>query len=290
MSDTGIRPALHALATRADRIGWEELWLALTREQREAALLAYLHEERERGRRQMLAQAIIRGARGYSLTKLLGRPNAELAAAGAALRTCFPHIAEPALVAWLLGTHGVVQRHFFEATGNADRCDANGMAIHDEFGTLDASTTRAGCAAVLAADGEVGMVYLLALCAGYADRWAGIREVMLQWAEGVGPASATEGGASEQIDITTALGSSAVTAPEAVLTAPDAGMAPDAGLALDAGTAVDADIAVDAGIPVPAGVAATAGMAADTVSPSPDGLVADAPPWASACDRSRSRS
>lgn len=260
MSDVGIRPALHALATRADRIGWEELWLALTREQREAALLAYLHEERERGRRQMLAQAIIRGARGYSLTKLLGRPNAELAAAGAALRTCFPHIAEPALVAWLLGTHGVVQRHFFEATGNADRCDANGMAIHDEFGTLDASATRAGCAAVLAADGEVGMVYLLALCTGYADRWAGIREVMLQWAEGVGPVSAAGERAPERIDIITALESSAEAGPEAVLTVPDA------------------DIATDAGLTVPAGVAATAGMAADAGTALPNGLVADSPP------------
>lgn len=266
MTDAPVRPALHALASRADRIAWEELWLVLTRGQREAALVAYLDDERLRGSRQLLAQGIIRGARGYSLTKLLGRPNAELAGLGAGLRSRIAPFAKDALVAWLLGSHGAVQRRFFVATGNADRCDAEGMATHDEFGTSDVEMTRAGCVAVLAADGDVGLVYLLALCVGFSSRWTGIREVMAQWAAGAEP------GPDPQHDAGTRAATPSVLAEGSLAEAPQPGGAGivEVGTGVASAAAPDADTAPIDGAALPDGPVADPAPQAPRLRPVPE--------------------
>jgi hypothetical protein len=188
-------PALCAIAAGADQLRWDELWVAVSREQREEALRTFLSVESRRSARQLIAQSIVKGGRGYSLNKLLGQSNSELARLGARQRRLMPTLGRDVLIAWLLEQHGHLQRYFFEATGNGTHCDEHGAAIGTDFGTADPSLTQRGCDAVLTADPDLGLIYLLALCVEFADRWSGIRSLVVQWAAGMAlpelPASAS---------------------------------------------------------------------------------------------------
>ncbi len=182
-----ISPALCALAGRADQLRWDELWAAVSREQREEALRTFLSVESPRNARQLVAQSIVKGGRGYSLNKLLGQSNGELARLGARQRPLMPTLGRGVLIAWLIEQHGHLQRCFFEATGNAAHCDEHGTTTSADFGTADPSATQRGFDAVLTADPDHGLIYLLALCVESADRWSGIRSLVLQWAAGMAP-------------------------------------------------------------------------------------------------------
>lgn len=200
-------------AARASEIGWGDLWSTLSRKQREEALRNSLDRERRQKARQLLAQSIVKRARGYSLNKLLTRPDSELARLGSTLRDLSPEHARDVLISWLIERHGQLQRILFETTGNAAACNERGESTTESFGTSDPAITQQGCDAVLASDTGMGLVYLLALGVGFADRWSGIHEILKQWAERVsGGSESASVAASEEPPVAVA-----VEAPEEAL-------------------------------------------------------------------------
>ena len=117
-----IRPETIALAARAGDLSVGEFWRALSKEMRLDALGVFLSKEGDdRKKRRRLIASVVAKTGGFSLPRLLVRPDAELAQTLLRVRAVPETVALPVLAEYFVEAESRPQHRFFVATGNEMR-------------------------------------------------------------------------------------------------------------------------------------------------------------------------
>lgn len=177
-----IRPETIALAARAGNLSVGEFWRALSKEMRLDALGVFLSKEGDdRKKRRRLIASVVAKTGGFSLPRLLVRPDAELAQTLLRVRAVPETVALPVLAEYFVEAESRPQHRFFVATGNEDALAEGSDLIKRDFGTESGSETRKGVEALTSTNQDFDVLYLIGVAVGFAKHWPGIADALAEW-------------------------------------------------------------------------------------------------------------
>lgn len=188
-----IRKSILDLAVAVEESNWAEYWRAIPTEIRASIVRSHFTTGARPVRRRLVADLIIRNGGGFSFQKLTSSSDEELAKHASRVTRPHPDFIKSLIVDFYMNGKPEIQRLFFANTGNEEAYEASGVLIAENPGTIDAKVTRQGFDLIVNTFDELGLLYAIALGIGYADKWAGISDVVHAWAavQAQGPASAT---------------------------------------------------------------------------------------------------